>query len=102
MSRIEATGGIVGLASSTVLITGRQVAPAVPWPRTPSALVLAWSPWTSTPLARDGSGPSTAFKAALPVTRAQGYGRVINVISRHTEFNPVGLSGYSTSKAALW
>jgi NAD(P)-dependent dehydrogenase (short-subunit alcohol dehydrogenase family) len=34
--------------------------------------------------------------------RQQNYGRVVNVISRNAEFNPAGLSGYSTSKAGLW
>jgi 3-oxoacyl-[acyl-carrier protein] reductase len=47
-------------------------------------------------------GPLYALRAALPVMRAQGYGRVINVISRNAEFNPAGLSSYSASKAALW
>jgi NAD(P)-dependent dehydrogenase (short-subunit alcohol dehydrogenase family) len=47
-------------------------------------------------------GPFYGLRAALPVMRRQGFGRVINVISRHAEFNPAGLSGYSSSKAALW
>jgi NAD(P)-dependent dehydrogenase (short-subunit alcohol dehydrogenase family) len=34
--------------------------------------------------------------------RAQGSGRIINMISRHAEFAPAGLAGYSSSKAALW
>ena len=47
-------------------------------------------------------GPYYGLRAALPVMRRQGFGRVINVVSRNAEFNPAGLSGYSTSKAALW
>jgi 3-oxoacyl-[acyl-carrier protein] reductase len=47
-------------------------------------------------------GPFYGMRAAIPIMRAQGFGRVINVISRNAEFNPAGLSGYSTSKAALW
>ncbi len=47
-------------------------------------------------------GPYYGLRAALPMMRKQGYGRVINVISRSAEFNPAGLSGYNTSKAALW
>jgi NAD(P)-dependent dehydrogenase (short-subunit alcohol dehydrogenase family) len=47
-------------------------------------------------------GPFYGLRAALPVMRAQGHGRVVNVISRHAEFNPAGLAGYSASKAALW
>lgn len=47
-------------------------------------------------------GPFYALRAALPEMRRQGHGRVINVISRNAEFNPPGLSSYSTSKAALW
>jgi NAD(P)-dependent dehydrogenase (short-subunit alcohol dehydrogenase family) len=47
-------------------------------------------------------GPFYALRAALPVMRTQGFGRVINVISRNAELNPVGLSSYSASKAALW
>lgn len=47
-------------------------------------------------------GPFYGLKFALPAMRSQGFGRVINVISRNAEFNPAGLSGYSGSKAALW
>ena len=47
-------------------------------------------------------GPFYGLRYALPVMRGQNYGRVINVISRNAEFNPAGLSGYSSSKAALW
>lgn len=47
-------------------------------------------------------GPYYGIRTALPMMRAQGRGRIINVISRHAEFTPAGLAGYSSSKAALW
>jgi 3alpha(or 20beta)-hydroxysteroid dehydrogenase len=47
-------------------------------------------------------GPYYCLRAALPLMREQGYGRVINVVSRSAEFNPGGLGAYSSSKAALW
>ena len=47
-------------------------------------------------------GPFYGLRFGLPVMRRQGYGRVINVISRNAEFNPAGLAGYSASKAGLW
>ena len=47
-------------------------------------------------------GPYYGLRSALPAMRAQGYGRVINVVSRHAEFNPAGFAAYGSSKAALW
>jgi NAD(P)-dependent dehydrogenase (short-subunit alcohol dehydrogenase family) len=46
--------------------------------------------------------PFHALRLVLPGMRRQGFGRVINVISRNAEYNPSGLSSYSASKAALW
>lgn len=47
-------------------------------------------------------GPFYGLRVALPVMRSQGYGRVVNLISRNAEFTPAGMAGYSTSKAGLW
>lgn len=47
-------------------------------------------------------GPYYGLRSALPAMRAQGYGRVINVVSRHAEFNPAGFAAYGSSKAGLW
>jgi NAD(P)-dependent dehydrogenase (short-subunit alcohol dehydrogenase family) len=45
-------------------------------------------------------GPVYAMRAALPIMRRNGYGRVINTISRGAEADRD--AGYAASKAALW
>jgi NAD(P)-dependent dehydrogenase (short-subunit alcohol dehydrogenase family) len=47
-------------------------------------------------------GALHGLRAALPVMRAQGYGRVINTLSRAAEVSgPLG-APYAAAKAALW
>lgn len=47
-------------------------------------------------------GPFYGMKFALPVMQRQGYGRIINLLSRHAEAGAAGFSAYGSSKAALW
>jgi len=47
-------------------------------------------------------GPFYGLRAALPVMRRQGYGRIINVLSRAAEGGGPGMSAYGCSKAALF
>jgi len=47
-------------------------------------------------------GPYYGMKAAIPVMRAQGFGRIINLVSRAAEAATKGLSAYGSSKAALY
>ncbi|MGA0600975.1 SDR family oxidoreductase [Caulobacter sp. KR2-114] len=47
-------------------------------------------------------GPFYAIRAALPVMRAQGYGRVVNMISRGAEARAPGWAGYASAKAGLF
>ena len=42
------------------------------------------------------------MRAALPIMRAQGHGRIINTISRTAEVDVPGTSAYSAAKAAIW
>ena len=47
-------------------------------------------------------GALHGLRAVLPVMRAQGYGRIINTLSRAAEINgPLG-APYAAAKAALW
>jgi NAD(P)-dependent dehydrogenase (short-subunit alcohol dehydrogenase family) len=41
-------------------------------------------------------------RAVVPHMRRQGYGRIVNVISRAAEHTQPGNSAYASSKAALW
>jgi len=41
-------------------------------------------------------------RAALPVMRAQGYGRIINTLSRGAESKTAGWSSYGSAKAAMF
>ncbi len=47
-------------------------------------------------------GPVHATRAALPTMRAQGYGRIINLVSREAEVPNPSMSAYSASKAGLF
>jgi NAD(P)-dependent dehydrogenase (short-subunit alcohol dehydrogenase family) len=47
-------------------------------------------------------GPFYGLRAALPVMRRQGFGRVINLLSRAAEGGGPGMSAYGCSKAALF
>lgn len=42
------------------------------------------------------------MRAALPIMRAQAYGRIINVVSRAAEMPQAGNSAYSAAKAAMF
>lgn len=46
-------------------------------------------------------GVMHCFRAALPVMRRQGRGRLIALASRNAEFCPPGLTGYNVSKAGV-
>jgi NAD(P)-dependent dehydrogenase (short-subunit alcohol dehydrogenase family) len=43
-----------------------------------------------------------AMRVAIPVMRAQGFGRIVNTISRGGEVALAGNSAYAVAKAALW
>jgi NAD(P)-dependent dehydrogenase (short-subunit alcohol dehydrogenase family) len=47
-------------------------------------------------------GPVHGIRAAIPVMRAQNFGRIINVVSRAAEVGNNSMSPYNSSKAALW
>jgi NAD(P)-dependent dehydrogenase (short-subunit alcohol dehydrogenase family) len=47
-------------------------------------------------------GPVYGMRYAIQVMRTQGYGRIINLVSRVPEFGAAGMSAYGSSKAALW
>jgi NAD(P)-dependent dehydrogenase (short-subunit alcohol dehydrogenase family) len=47
-------------------------------------------------------GPYYGLRSALAVMRQQGFGRVINLLSRAAESTRLGLSAYGCSKAALF
>ncbi len=47
-------------------------------------------------------GTVYGMRYALPVMQRQGYGRIINTISRNAETNVEGTSAYSAAKAAIW
>ena len=47
-------------------------------------------------------GTVYGMRYALPVMQRQGYGRIINTISRNAETNAEGTSAYSAAKAAIW
>jgi NAD(P)-dependent dehydrogenase (short-subunit alcohol dehydrogenase family) len=47
-------------------------------------------------------GPFYGMRSAIPVMRQQGYGRIINLVSRHAEAGIPGMGAYGSSKAALW
>lgn len=47
-------------------------------------------------------GTVYGMQAAIPVMRKQGFGRIINTISRHAETSAPKASAYAASKAAIW
>jgi NAD(P)-dependent dehydrogenase (short-subunit alcohol dehydrogenase family) len=47
-------------------------------------------------------GPVYGIRAAIPVMRAQNFGRIINLVSRAAEAGNNGMASYNSSKAALW
>lgn len=47
-------------------------------------------------------GTVYGMRYALPLMQRQGYGRIINTISRNAETNAEGTSAYSAAKAAIW
>ena len=47
-------------------------------------------------------GTVYGMRYALPVMQRQGYGRIINTISRNAETNVEGTSAYAAAKAAIW
>ena len=47
-------------------------------------------------------GTVYGMRYALPVMQRQGYGQIINTISRNAETNAEGTSAYSAAKAAIW
>ncbi|MFX1291589.1 MAG: SDR family NAD(P)-dependent oxidoreductase [Promethearchaeota archaeon] len=47
-------------------------------------------------------GPVYGIRAAIPVMRAQNFGRIINVVSRAAESGNNAMAPYNSSKAALW
>jgi len=47
-------------------------------------------------------GPYYCMRSAIPIMSEQGYGRIINLLSRHAETGAKGFSAYGSSKAALW
>ena len=47
-------------------------------------------------------GTVYGMRYALPVMQRQGYGRIINTISRNAETNVERTSAYSAAKAAIW
>jgi NAD(P)-dependent dehydrogenase (short-subunit alcohol dehydrogenase family) len=47
-------------------------------------------------------GPYYCMRSAISIMREQGYGRIINLLSRHAETGAKGFSAYGSSKAALW
>ncbi len=47
-------------------------------------------------------GTVNGMRCAIPHMRDQGYGRIINTISRHAEADAPGHSAYAAAKAAIW
>ena len=47
-------------------------------------------------------GCVNGMKAAIPHMRQQGYGRIVNTISRNAETDLPGTSAYSAAKAGMW
>jgi 3-hydroxybutyrate dehydrogenase len=47
-------------------------------------------------------GALYGLRAAMPVMRAQGYGRIINTLSRGAEAHRPGWAGYGAAKAAMF
>ena len=47
-------------------------------------------------------GPFYCMRAAIPVMREEGFGRIINVVSRHAESGASAFAAYGSSKAGLW
>ena len=47
-------------------------------------------------------GSAHGLRFALPIMRAQGHGRVINMLSRAAEVSGAGDAAYSAAKAGLW
>lgn len=47
-------------------------------------------------------GTVYGMRYTLPLMQRQGYGRIINTISRNAETNVEGTSAYSAAKAAIW
>tara|TARA_B100000965_G_scaffold5748_1_gene4498 strand:+ start:2036 stop:2755 length:720 start_codon:yes stop_codon:yes gene_type:complete len=47
-------------------------------------------------------GTIYGMRYALPLMQNQGYGRIINTISRNAEADQEGTSAYSAAKAAIW
>ncbi len=47
-------------------------------------------------------GPFYGMRAAIAVMREEGFGRIINVVSRHAESGASAFAAYGSSKAGLW
>ncbi len=47
-------------------------------------------------------GAIYGMRAAIPVMRAQNYGRIVNTLSRAAELSSPGSGGYSAAKAGMW
>ncbi len=47
-------------------------------------------------------GTVYGMRAAIPIMRKQGYGRIINTISRHAEVSATRSGAYGAAKAAIW
>lgn len=47
-------------------------------------------------------GPFYGMRAAIPVMREGGFGRIINLVSRHAESGASAFAAYGSSKAGLW
>lgn len=47
-------------------------------------------------------GPYYGMRAAIPIMREQGFGRIINLLSRGAEGNRPGMASYGSSKAGLF
>lgn len=47
-------------------------------------------------------GCINGMRAAIPHMRQQGYGRIINTVSRNAEVDVPGTSAYAAAKAAMW
>jgi NAD(P)-dependent dehydrogenase (short-subunit alcohol dehydrogenase family) len=47
-------------------------------------------------------GTINGMRAVIPHMRRQGYGRIINTISRNAENDVPGTSAYAAAKAAIW
>ncbi|HIG60070.1 MAG TPA: SDR family oxidoreductase [Gammaproteobacteria bacterium] len=45
---------------------------------------------------------ANAMRLVIPIMRSQGYGRIINTISRNAEFSMPTTSAYAAAKAAMW